>query len=139
MDQARLTSTRKRDHADLICLLDALNGAKNALRRDECGDPVIYGARGRIQAVDSRFYVYVACHSARAWSFAKKALPFAVVTQDGDEEGILRLDRLPSPEEAESIRRHIGLRQTRPPPVVDIQAVKNGVYRRVHALSAAGC
>jgi hypothetical protein len=34
---------------------------------------------------------------------------FATVTQDGDEEGILWLDRLPTADEAKAIRRYLGI------------------------------
>jgi hypothetical protein len=36
----------------------------------------------------------------------------AQVTQDGDDEGVLRLMRLPTPEEAAEIRRAAGIRQS---------------------------
>ena len=36
----------------------------------------------------------------------------AQLTQDGDEEGVFRLMRLPTPEEAAEIRRAAGLRQS---------------------------
>jgi hypothetical protein len=39
-------------------------------------------------------------------------LPGAV-TQEGDDEGVLRLDRLPTPAEAEAIRDVIGIRRRR--------------------------
>jgi hypothetical protein len=37
----------------------------------------------------------------------------STVVQDGDEEGILRLDRMPIPEEAEEIRAVLGIRRRR--------------------------
>jgi hypothetical protein len=36
-----------------------------------------------------------------------------LVTQDGDEEGVLRLDRLPSPEEATAIRKVLAIPRKR--------------------------
>ena len=39
----------------------------------------------------------------------KGALKFAAVTQDGDEEGMLFLDRLPTAAEAEIIRSYLGV------------------------------
>jgi hypothetical protein len=45
-----------------------------------------------------------------AWTWAKKQLGFCRVTQDGDDEGILRLDRLPWPDEASEIRALLGIR-----------------------------
>ena len=45
-------------------------------------------------------------------------MAFAKVTQDGDEEGILFLDRLPTATEAEIIRGYLGIR---PKPEVNAQ------------------
>ena len=54
----------------------------------------------------------------RRWKFIKQrmaAFPgLAQVTQDGDDEGVLRLMRLPSPAEAAEIRRAAGVRQSQP-------------------------
>jgi hypothetical protein len=46
---------------------------------------------------------------AQGWNKAKRALAFARVSQDGDDEGILILDRLPTKTEAEAIRHHLGV------------------------------
>jgi hypothetical protein len=113
MDQARLNRLRAEDRAELVELLEALNGAANSLRRDECGDQTIFGSRGHIRACDGTFSIYVCCRSARQWTFAKRQMVFCQVGQDGDDEGILRLARLPTSNEAEVIRRYIGLHQTR--------------------------
>jgi hypothetical protein len=115
MDQSQLRRLRQQDRAKLVELLDALNGAKNSLRLDECGDPTILGSHGRITACDGVFSIYLQCGSALAWTWAKKKLAgiCPVVAQDGDDEGILRLDRLPGADEAELIRRYVGIRQTR--------------------------
>ena len=59
----------------------------------------------------------IRCRSALAWTWAKKRLAFAEVTQDGDDEGVLRLHRLPSPAEAAEIRDILGIWQTRPPEI----------------------
>lgn len=114
MDRSTLHRLRAQDRNDLSTLLTALHGAMNALRRDECGDPTIFGSRGHISACDGRFYVYVGCRSSRAWGSAKKQLAgFATVHQDGDDEGALLLSRMPDEREAETLRHYIGLRQTR--------------------------
>ena len=42
--------------------------------------------------------------TSKAWTYAKAALSFCTVTQDGDMEGFLFLRRLPTPKEAEIIR-----------------------------------
>jgi hypothetical protein len=114
MDQSRLSGLRARDRDELSTLLGVLHGAMNTLRRDACGDPTIAGSRGHICACDGTFHVYVQCQSAKAWTYAKKQLAgFADVHQDGDDEGILLLTRMPNADEAATLRRYIGLRQTR--------------------------
>jgi hypothetical protein len=43
----------------------------------------------------------------------KRRLAFCHLNQDGDDEGCLRLDRLPRPQEAELIREALGIRKRR--------------------------
>jgi hypothetical protein len=117
MHAAAQRQLRLKDRDRLEELRVALNGALNALKRDECGDFALRGRRGHIHAVDGRFYIFVAAGSPKAWTYAKKALlPLCSISQDGDEEGILILDRMPTIEEAETIRAYIGLMQTRDSP-----------------------
>jgi hypothetical protein len=81
---------------------------------DECGDWTISGSRGEIRACDGTFYVYVRCRSVRHWNHAKKQFAgFATVHQDGDDEGVLLLTRMPNADEAATIRGYVGLHQTR--------------------------
>jgi hypothetical protein len=106
MDQARLNQLRHEDRKQLDALLEATNGAMNALRRDECGDWTITGSRGTIRACDGKFYVYIPSGSAKAWTYVKRALAsFATVSQDGDDEGVLVMSRMPDEDEAESRSR----------------------------------
>ena len=49
----------------------------------------------------------------RWWGAAKRGLAFAKVAQDGDDEGCLILDRLPTEEEAEPIRHYLGISKKR--------------------------
>jgi hypothetical protein len=133
MDQVRLHRLRLQDHAELEALLTALNGAKNAICLDACGDWMINGSRGTIRASGGKFYVYILSGSSRAWTYAKKALAsFAVLSQDGDEEGILAFSRMPEADEAETLRSYIGLRQTRDVPAERAQSLRdhatNGRY-----------
>ena len=44
-------------------------------------------------------------------TYAKRALTFAKLTNDGDDEGSFFLARLPSKAEAEAIRRYCGIRK----------------------------
>jgi len=96
---------------DLDDLVKSLGCWDRAYRRDECGDWRIEGKQGHIYAHPEGFYLYCSSGSVRAWGFAKKALAFCTVTQDGDDEGFLRLTRLPTPAEAEIIRDKLGIRK----------------------------
>jgi hypothetical protein len=57
----------------------------------------------------------IACHpgrdTAHRWMNVKRRLRFCHVTQDGDDEGCLRLDHLPDQREAEEIRAAIHVRR----------------------------
>ncbi len=106
----------------LLKFAEALGCRDNALRRDECGDWRIQGHSGHIYAVpgslDRRttpgFQICVQCKSVRQWSYAKKAFkPFTDLTNDGDDEGMLFLDRLPTLAEAETIREYVGIAKKR--------------------------
>ena len=83
------------------------------LRREEDGCWTNGGRRGAIQTWgDGRTWVvHVRCRSRQHWTFTKRRLTFMTVTQDGDEEGCLRLLRLPISEEAAAIRDVMGLRK----------------------------
>jgi hypothetical protein len=106
---------------ELLKLVEALGCREAALRRDECGDWRINGKYGYIYAVPGipwggmekteGFQIYYRGaeefgepSTSRGWTFAKEAMPFCRVTQDGDMEGLLFLGRLPTPEEAAIIR-----------------------------------
>jgi hypothetical protein len=101
------------DKAQQARLLAALDGWERALRRDECGAWCIAGKRGRIHTWgDGKTWVLsVSCHSVRAWTATKARLGFCIVTQDGDDEGCLRLSGLPSSEQAATIRDILGIRK----------------------------
>jgi hypothetical protein len=130
MDQATLNHLRQWDRKQLELLLAVVNGAMRAMRRDECGDPTIIGSRGTIRACDAVFYVYIASGSVRAWTAAKKRLAaFTTVHQDGDDEGILVLSRMPDEDEAATLRKYIGLRQTRDIPPEQIQQAQDAVRK----------
>ena len=96
-------------------LLAALDAASSQLRRDECGSWIIGGRRGAIHTWGDgkRWVVYVIGRSARHWTMIKRRLAFMTVTQNGDEEGCLRLFRLPTHEEAGLIRDALLLRKRR--------------------------
>jgi hypothetical protein len=114
-----LAQLRKLDREDLGMMLRVLHGAKRALKaRDECGDPVIAGSRGAIRATNGTFSIYVrCCDSRKRWNNIKRATAdFAIRTMDGDDEGVLKLTRLPVGEEIALVRKIIGIRQTQTMP-----------------------
>jgi hypothetical protein len=89
-----------------------LGNRDSALGRDECGDPRIDGQFGHIYAVPGGFQI-VFLGTARPWGYAKKAMSFAKVTHDGDEEGCLFLAGLPTESGAEAIRDKVGIPKKR--------------------------
>jgi hypothetical protein len=88
--------------------LKALNASPLAMRRDECGDRSITGKSGHIFADGLGYLLYVRGESARHWGFVKRRLAFCRLNQDGDDEGCLHLDHLPTPAEAALIRETLG-------------------------------
>jgi hypothetical protein len=107
----RYPPTKQR--AALKKLAAAINSSSAALRIDECGDPRIVGSSGHVYAVPRGYQMFVMTETPRAWTAAKRALGFASICNDGDEEGALILDRLPTPAEAQVIRRYVGIRKRR--------------------------
>jgi hypothetical protein len=114
--RARLTYRDQRDKdadkAQQLKLLVALGARECALRLDECECWRIGGNRGHIYTWgdDQSWVMYCRCRSSKAWAFAKRRLAgYAKVTQDGDDEGCLRLDRLPTADEAATIRDLLGI------------------------------
>jgi hypothetical protein len=94
------------DRACLKALLSALDASEAILQRDppirdqdNTGDWAIYGSHGHI-------------YPPRLWTSIKQS-PFCKLTQDGDDEGCLHLDRLPTAVEAVAIRDAIGIRKRR--------------------------
>ena len=103
------------DRAHLDTFLIAVEASPGALGRPDCrgwvGDYQITGKHGHVLADHPGFLLYVT-GSVQRWKKAKRTLP-GTVTQDGDDEGILRLDRLPAPAEAAAVRDLIGIRKRR--------------------------
>jgi hypothetical protein len=50
----------------------------------------------------------VTCSSERHWTFTKRRLAFYEITQDGEDEGCLRLQQLPTQQQAAVIPRRAG-------------------------------
>jgi hypothetical protein len=110
-----------KQRAALLKLVSALGCREAALRRDECGDWRIEGSNGHVNAVPGTlnqpnrpgFMLYFMTGSPKAWTFAKRALAFAKIVNDGDEEGAFVMLRLPSADEAGLIRRYWGIPKRR--------------------------
>jgi hypothetical protein len=95
-------------------LLVALDVSKRSLHRDECGAWQIKGSdRGHIYTwgPSGGWLLYGAPGTPRKWNNVKRLLSFCHLTQDGDDEGCLRLLDLPTPEQAVLIRKAIGLKR----------------------------
>ena len=103
------------DREQMLEITQTLNAQASQLRRDDCGWWALSGRHGNIQTWgdDKSFMLYVAKHSVRAWTEAKKKLYFCEVTQDGDQEGILKLSGDITQEEIQIIREVVGLKEQR--------------------------
>jgi hypothetical protein len=79
----------------------------------ECSAWCISGKRGQIYTWGdgSTWLLSVRCRSPRHWTATKRRLAFCELTQDCDEEGCLRLRRLPTPAEAVVTRDVLGIRK----------------------------
>jgi hypothetical protein len=103
------------DRDALRGLLRALDVSNRTLRRDECGAWCIRGRRGHVYTwgPSGGWLLFCDGHSPRKWSSIKRRLAFCKVTQDGDDEGCLRLLELPTPEQAVAIRKALGIKRKR--------------------------
>jgi hypothetical protein len=130
------------DRAQQKALLTALNAWDRALRRDDCGAWCISGNQGSIHTWgDGKTWaIYVRCRSVRHWTSTKARLAFCTVIQDGDDEGCLRLDHLPTPAQNESIRDILGIRKRMEFAPDDLERRKTSMARLVLAkiLGSAG-
>jgi hypothetical protein len=107
-------TNRTADRHLLLGLLNALSVSRANLRRDPCGDWNVVGRRGHVLTDGVNAFVYLPAGTARRWEKAKHVLSFMVATQDGDAEGILRLNGMPTPTQAEALRQVLGLRKASP-------------------------
>ena len=69
-------------------------------------------ASAAISKVPEGFQLYYV-GTERSWTAARVALKFAKVTQDGDGEGFLKIDRLPTEAEGHIIRDKLGIPKKR--------------------------
>src|SRR6476646_3885953 len=106
------------DRACLGLMGEVLNAARNAVRLDECRLWTVQGSRGYVSTWGDgqTWMLAVGSKTPRHWTFTKQRMAsfpgLAQLTQDGDDEGVLRLMHLPTPEEAAEIRRATGIRQS---------------------------
>ena len=114
------------DRSHLYAFLTATDASATALERPVgrgwVGDYQISGKTGHVLANGAGYLLYVHIDertamergpSSRPWKNAKARLTFCKVTQDGDWEGCLHLDRLPTADEAVVIREVLGIRKRR--------------------------
>src|SRR5262245_24394302 len=117
------------DKQQLRSMLTALDAAGNQMRLDECRTWIIMGKWGYVATWGdgARWFNYCAPGSARRWDKIRRALsPLGKCTQEGDDEGIIRIDRLPTAEEATAIRKAVGLSKR---PFVNPEVVKANLSR----------
>ena len=109
------------DKEQLERLLAVLVPVSTGFRRKD-GVWTIQGTRGKVFTWGDKFRLSYAFYvrsistvdldgSPRAWGEVKKKLAFMQVTQDGDTEGVFKLDRLPTEDEAALIRDVLGIRR----------------------------
>jgi hypothetical protein len=109
-----MITNRKADRDLLNTLTARLSVSQGRLRRDPCGDWIIIGTRGHILTDGASAFAYIPAGTARRWAKAKQILDFMIVTQDGDEEGIVKLLEMPTAAQAMALRKAIGLRKASP-------------------------
>ncbi|HEY3325060.1 MAG TPA: hypothetical protein VGP72_31695 [Planctomycetota bacterium] len=108
--------------------------------RDACGDPAIIGKHGNVHADSAGWSIYVDGKTARRWGVIKRVLAFCRVTQDGDADGCLWLDRLPTPTEARTLRKvlRIPKRRTVSPETAERLRAFSATRRAGSGVSASG-
>jgi hypothetical protein len=127
VSQTEQHDLQRRDREAMLDFATAINaGVSKQLKRDACDDWCLFGTKGHVYALadHGQFYLfysgspypYLEDSGGPRWAYAKKLLSFCRVHQDGDAEGFLRLDRLPTAAEGEIIRRVLGIHKRRPPP-----------------------
>jgi hypothetical protein len=134
------------ERSHLHAFRTATDASATTLERPVCGgwvgDYQITGKTGYVLANGAGYLLYVTIDertaterepSSRPWKNAKARLAFCKVTQDGDWEGCLHLDRLPTAQEVSvaSLRDMSGERK--------YHASTFNPSRRIAEASAAGC
>jgi hypothetical protein len=118
-------TSRTADRELLLALTESLSVSQRRLHRDPCGDWIIVGSRGHVLSDGVNAYIYLPFETARRWERAKRLLDFMAVVQDGDTEGVLRFDGMPTAEQAKVIRKLLGFRPRLELSEADRAALKN--------------
>jgi hypothetical protein len=107
---------KAKDKELLTELCSVLKVSKNNLRLDEYLDWNIFGGQeAKISTDGESWYLYLQYENQkRRWNRAKKFLPFMEVTQDGDDEGVLKMTGMPDEKQAETVRKYLRLRKVNP-------------------------
>jgi hypothetical protein len=137
----------------LVRLVEALGCRDAALRRDECGDWRVVGKFGHIYALPGAldklgcegFQIYFRGSvefeeppkGSKAWAFAKQATSSATVANDGEGEGMMFLDRLPTADEAAIIRDKLGIPKKREISDAEAERLQAMGFSRSHVERAA--
>lgn len=118
------------DRAKLAAFAATVGAAGTGMKRDACGDWTLTGLAGHLSTDGAALYAFVTCASARAWTNAKLRLSFAIVTQDGDTEGVLRLDAPLTQTDAEALRTTLRIRKARAMDEAAMEALSAARQRR---------
>ena len=97
----------------LLALASSLEISLTQLRRDACGDWALFGRFGHVYALACSYQILITGWATSGWNRCKRELDFATLTKDGDDEGAFMLERAPTPDEAEIIRKRVGLKKRR--------------------------
>lgn len=101
------------DRTKLAAFAATIGAAKTSLRLDACGNWSITGLTGHLSTDGATLYASLGCSSARAWTNAKRNLGFLSIHQDGDSEGVHRVDRPLTADQAETLRTTLRIRKAR--------------------------
>jgi hypothetical protein len=133
------TSEADGDRAQQKLLLVALGAWERALRRDGCSGWSIIGKNGTIHTWgDGKTWaLYVRCRSAQHWTWTKKKLSFCNVSQDGDDEGVLRLHQQPTPAQANVIRDTLGIQKRKEVSAEGLERLRSLAFERASRSEAS--
>lgn len=106
----RAQPNRLEDKRLLNTLSKYLKISPSRMRLDVYGDWNVVGKKGKIFTDGQLWYLYVSPENSRVWNNIKKKLAFMDLSQDGEDEGILKLERMPSESEAKVVRKVLGMR-----------------------------